>query len=795
MSKQSNQTTALILPGAPGEPSDTGNIVKEYLFHWPLFVVAVLIAIAAAYFYLAGASPVYPITAALKFINPTTDENRPSNDGSLSQLDPIKNPVLVEDEINVIKSKKLIYQVVENLRLWVNYEVKDGLGTVNLYKRSPIIFNFTDTNINLGPKGEKFEIAIKDANAFIMEDEAGVKKAYPFSAPVKRAYGIWQLKPTMHLKEYIGSTIKIEINDPDLVSDGYQKDIKAATETKEGAFLNLSMSDEVPARGRDILNSLIELYRQNTGIQKFNQTEQALQFVNVRIDSLKRNLDSIETMVEGYALRNGITNIAEDAERFRNLKEGNILALKDVNLQLANLYALEDYAKSSSNTEKLPLGTGILDDASLGDLYRKIADLQVERQRKLAITPEANPLFASIDQQITSLKEDFTEKVQAKITTLKSTLLANKQQLTSFNSNVQTNLNKVPTLQKEYNALERDRETKEALYKLLTAKREELSLQYASIRQEFEVVDDAHAGEIKWPIVPVVYALALILGMALAAGFLYTRKMLKEHIASRTQIEEETEVPVIGEISVHHGKEPIVISLKRRNFVIGEQFRMLRTNLYHLLDNNEIGRVTLFTSSVSGEGKSFISSNLAVTLAYASRKTIILEMDLRKPKVSAVFGLSNDHPGISDYLADESLRLETLVRPSNIPNLDVLGCGSILPNPSELIEKERLDEMIADLRKMYDHIIIDSPPVHIVSDALIIARVADASLYIVRNNYTNKSELSFISEINKSKRFNKFAIVFNGVKMDNTSYYNSYNSYSGEKATIGTEIKGLLKRF
>lgn len=396
------------------------------------------------------------------------------------------------------------------------------------------------------------------------------------------------------------------------------------------------------------------------------------------------------------------------------------------------------------------------------------------------------------------MKEDFKDKVQTKIQTLKSSLLANKRQLQDFNSNVKSSLSQIPTQQKEYNALVRDQQTKEDLYKLLSAKREELSLQYASIREDFEVVDDAHAGKVKWPIVPVVYGLGLIMGLALAAGLLYLRKALKENISSRAQIEEETEVPVLGEISAHYGKEPIVISLKRRNFVIGEQFRMLRTNLYYLLDDNQPGQVTLFTSSVSGEGKSFVSSNLAVTLAYASKKTIILEMDLRKPKISAVFNLpvGAEYLGISDYLAGKNVALETLIRPSGIAGLDVLGCGSILPNPSELIERTKLDEMIADLRKVYDHIIINSPPVHIVSDALIIARVADAVLYVVRNNYTHKDELEFISEVRKSKRFNKFSIVFNGVKMENLSYYYEYNSYTADdKKNFGAEIKGLLKRF
>jgi len=264
-------------------------------------------------------------------------------------------------------------------------------------------------------------------------------------------------------------------------------------------------------------------------------------------------------------------------------------------------------------------------------------------------------------------------------------------------------------------------------------------------------------------------------------------------------------VPILGELSYQDSTESIVVSAGRSKFAVGEQFRVLRTNLYHLHGNNDPGRVTLFTSSVSGEGKSFVSSNLAVTLAYASMKTIILEMDLRKPKVSINFGLSADTKGISDFLAETSTNLDEMIRPSGIPGLDVLSCGTIVPNPSELLEKEELDELINLLKLRYDDIIIDSPPIHLVTDSLIISRVASAALYIVRQGYTHKSELDFIAEIKASERFNKFTIVFNGVKRDASGYgyyggygygYSYYNAYTDKpKWNIGDSVKGFLKRF
>jgi len=365
----------------------------------------------------------------------------------------------------------------------------------------------------------------------------------------------------------------------------------------------------------------------------------------------------------------------------------------------------------------------------------------------------------------------------------------------------------VPGQNREFTSLQRIQESKENIYKFLLEKHEQVALRYASSVSDSEVVDDAHAGKVKWPLPSAVYGLALFLGLALGALVLFIRENLDDLITSRKQIEDETDVPILGELAFQDTDSQIVVSQERSKFAIGEQFRVLRTNLFYLHGNNDSGRVTLFTSSISGEGKSFVSSNLAVTLAYASRKTIILEMDLRKPKVSINFGLSPEHLGISDFLAEKVTDINKLIRPSGIDGLDVLSCGNILPNPSELLEKEKLDELIASLKELYDDIIIDSPPIHLVTDALIIARVADTSLYVVRQGYTHKYELDFINEINESSRFSKFTIIFNGVKRNSFGYegygYNYYNSSYGnyntyadnKKLSFNDRIKEFFSKF
>ena len=804
MSKQKPQVTALSLPisGNESSSSDASNLIKKYLYHWPLFALLVIITMVIAVFYLKVSKPVYPILATLEFKSPTASSaSLTVNQSSTEQeLDPINKPIIVENEIEIMQSKKLIYQVVNELQLWVNYTQKKGLSGKDLYKETPVKFQFVKQNGDFGPEGEKLKVVINNHNSFTYKDELGNSKSYQFSNTVKSPFGTWQLSPTSNIDNFIDSTIVITLSDPDLVSDGYQKAIKVELENKDAPFVNLSTTDQVPQRGKDILNSLMALYLQFAIDDKNKLSQKTLKFIDFRLDSLKNDLDSTEHKIEQFKTSHGITvNIDTEAIIYQHIRQENLKNLNDVDVQLSILSSLDKFAQSSQNSDRLPESPSALADPGLASLYDKLTQLQLRRDELVGSVPETNPLLVDNKLQMNTLKRNFLEKLKSS----RASLMAQKQQLDAIISNAKSFLEKVPGQDREYASLKRYQQSKENIYKFLLEKREQVSLRYASSISDSEIVDDAHAGKVKWPIKPVVYLLALLLGLGIAALILYMRESLNDLINDRKQIEDETEVPILGELSFLDTNQQIVVTEGRNKFAIGEQFRVLRTNLFHLHNTNDGGRVTLFTSSVSGEGKSFVSSNLAVTLAYASRKTIILEMDLRKPKISVNFGLAAEHPGISNYLSEEIADIKTLIQPSGIPGLDVLSSGSILPNPSELLEKEKLDEMIASLKTMYDDIIIDSPPIHLVTDALIIARVADASLYVVRQGYTHKYELEFVSEINEAGRFPKFTIVFNGVKMGTSAYgygysYNYgnsyYNSYADKhKETFGDKIKGYLK--
>ena len=788
------QITTITLPVSQNQSVDFAKLFKKYLFHWPLFFCVVLVTLTGAYFYIKSTKPVYPIKATLEFKNEKTDNG--SNKTGLKELDELSDPIIVENEIEVMKSKKLMYQVVNQLHLWVSYSMKDGLSTRELYKATPLEFEWIKQIGGLNPQGQSLKIQIIDNNQFSLIKADDSKTIFKFNQPIKNQFGTWQLKPAPNLGNFIGATIMIGVRDADQVTDGYVSALKVALENKDAPFVNLNISDEVPSRGRDILNSVMALYNAAAIDTKNRKAQNTIAFIDKRLDSIGKELNHDETNVEKYSINQGLTDIASQSNSYVDNQQKAKKDINDIDIQIGIINGIDNYINSPKNSGQQP-STGGLQDQTLNTMLDKLSDLQLKKDQYLATTPEKNPIFVPLNRQIATLQESIKDRVR----TIKASLIATRKQLSSFSSGFESSIRKVPTQQKVYSGMKRTQDIKEKLFSYLLEKREEISLRYASSVSDAQVVDDAHAGPMQWPKPMIIYVMAFVIGLGIPAGLLYARDSFDVQITNRKQIEDEINIPILGELSFQESTTPIVISQGRGKFAIGEQFRVLRTNLYHVHSNNESGRVTLFTSSTGGEGKSFVSANLAVTLAYASRKTIILEMDLRKPKISLTFDLSPEHIGISNYLDGEQLNLIELIQPSGIPGLDVLGCGSILPNPSELLERSKLDELIISLREIYDDIIIDTPPIHLVTDALIISRVADASMYIIRQGYTQKAELDFIKEINLEKRLPKLNIIFNGIKRDKYGYgYNYDNSYYNtyvdrKKNTFGNVVKKFFSRF
>jgi tyrosine-protein kinase Etk/Wzc len=787
--------------------SDLRTVLTKYFYHWPLFVLCLIIALAGAYIYLQNATPAYEVSATIL----VKDEKKsPQEKAALPELEQSSSPKNAEAEIEILRSKNLVNQVVNNLQLWTTYTTKQGFKTKDLYGTSPFKFILLQKGVI---NGDNLQVLIKDKNHFEVENLSGQKQTVAFNQSFKNIAGTWLLKPTDLLDQYIGSTISVTLNDAELVSNSYLKSLDAHLLDKLAPTIGLFITDEVPQRGKDFLNSLITAYNEAASNEQKRTTKSTIDFIDNRLASLTGELSSAEKQVEGYRSSQGLTDINSQAKVYLENTQANDSKLNEVNVQLNVVQGIEQYVSSSSNNADAPATIGI-NDPALNSQIEKLAELQLKKSALLATTPENNPLFEPINKQIALTKNSIRETVKG----VKASLLNSKRELQSVNNKTESSIKDIPVQERQFVGMKRQQSIKENLYVYLLQKREELALSYASTFVDARIVDKANVGDKKWPKTSLITAIALLLGIGVPFMIIYFRQSFNNRITGRRDIETAIDIPILAELSYDDlDKEVIVVN--NQHHLIGEQFRSLRTNLNYLHQSTKAkgadlqlqgtyttlempepkGRVTLLTSSVSKEGKSFVSTNLAATLAASGKKAVILELDLRKPKVTGIYNLPSNHPGISEYLTGK-VAVESIIQHSDMnANLDVIGSGQIPSDPSELLEKDALAKLIFELRHLYDDIVIDTAPLHLVTDAMIIAKQADVTLYIVRQGYTGKEELTFLREVHEADYLPNLNIIFNGIKKSKYGYgYNYDNSYYNakpKKASFKSTWKQILSRF
>jgi tyrosine-protein kinase Etk/Wzc len=770
-------------------PSFRDNLNRQ-LYHWPLFLIGIIFCLSGAYLYVQRSVPIYAIKATIIIKDQTKDPEGAKKE-DLQEIDLSNSSKLAENEIEVLKSWNLISQVVDNLQLWLTYQLKNNLKVEDLYKRSPVKFKLLQKTDSI--HGQSLTIIVKDNNSFFIKQSDANLTEFPFNKTLKNNFGIWKLEPTENLLKYTGSEIKIILNDQNKIAENYQKAIEANLPNKLAPAIELTLNDEVELRGKDILNNLINLYNITTANEKNLITQRTLDFIDKRISDLAGELNHSESAVEGYRSTNGLTNISSQSQVYLQNVQTNDNKLNEVNVQLNVIENIERYINSTQDTQNVPSTLGIT-DAALNSSIGNLSSLQLKREQLLSTTPVGNPMFETIDRQIRALKRSIKENVQ----NIKSSLLASKDKLQSFNSKFESSIRNIPVQERGLIDKTRQQTIKENLYVYLLQKREEVSLNYASIISDARIVDHAYTVSSRSSQKSLVYGIAMLLGLILPSGFIYVRNSINDRVTTAKEVEEATGMTVFGELSDSNSASPTTIH-KKGDIAAGEDFRALRTNLHFLHGKLEKGYAILVTSSISKEGKSFVSSNLGVVLAISGKKTIILEMDLRKPKISKTFKLPSAHPGISDYLID-NLPIDAIVQNSGVQvNLDILGCGHLPSDPSELLELESLDYLIEQLRLRYDYIIIDTPPINLVTDAKIVSRVSDLIFYVTRQGYTYKSLLVFIRSLSKDPCFLNMKILFNGVEKGKYGY--NYGDYyyrkiaGGRKASVKTVFKSVFKRF
>lgn len=776
----------IYLPSPTTEASEVKNvrsILSGYIYHWPMFLFCMVIALGLAYLYSKTLKPVHQITARIAIKDEKSQASADQND-ALKQLNITSQPKLIESEVEIIRSRPILGNLVNELNLWVSYAEATKLKEVDLFNNSPIKFQMIKAAV---PRvGIEYNVEILDPQRFAFSQAEGKTLIANFGSTVNTSVGNWKLNLQGNAEQWVGRKLKLRLRNPEDAINEYQAKLGTII-NKSAPIVDLKIVDEVPERGELVLNRLIEDYKKFNINEKNKETESTLRFIDQRLGLLTGELTSAEKDVEGYKSKNSITDITAKSEYFQNNLQMNDTRLTEVNLQLNVIGELEKYA-NAKNSGNAPATIGISDPGLLS-LASQLSKLQLQKDRMLATTPEGNPIFDGINEQIKSTKNALRENVQS----IKGSLLSTRRQLDKINNKFEGSIKSIPGQERQYVSIKRQQGTKETLYLYLLQKREEVAMSYASTLTDVHTVEAAFSRPLPSK-QPMIYSFAFIAGLILPAGFIFARQALKNKVLTTKEIEKATTVQVISEIVHKQGQLPIVIANSRNSSPIGEQFRALRTSLSQIKNNQERGRVILFTSSISGEGKSFVSSNIAVSLALSGRKTIILELDLRKPKLTNIFKLDKSGPGLGDLLNGEASKEEVIQQTNQHPNLYAMRAGGVVENPSELLESKRMSDLIDELRDEYDNILIDSPPLRLVTDAMILAPLSDMTMYLIRQGYTGKEELEFIRQLEDENLLPNLKLIFNGLDNDRYGYgYNyDYSYYSGGS---GTDAKGHIQNF
>lgn len=732
---------------------------------WPFFVGSIIICLASAYIFLRSEQAIYTVYASILI------DNEPGGQSVKQEQQQLAMKV-VQDEIAILQSRTIMEQVVEDLDLTTSYYVVADFNLLDIYPNSPVKFSSIKSS---GKYSSPYlEVVIRDKQTYSVT-EGKTQQVVRFDEQVTNSWGSWKLIRTAHTDSFIGQTIRIYIGDSNVLIDHYLSSFNAVMNGEHSAIVQLSVQETIPERGADVINEVINAYNAVTIDYKNKVNQSTLNFLTDRLDAITIELNSIEKRIEQYKSSRGITDLTSESQVYLDNAKNNDSKLNEVNVQLEVINEIQKYINSPTSNGNAPAITGI-SDPGLVSLIDQLIRLESQRERLLANTPEKNPVFIPINRQINTTKNAIRENIKG----IKRGVLATKNKLQQYNRNVEASIRKLPGQEREYINIKRQQGIKEELYIFLLQKREEAGMNNASKLLDSRIVDAAYYGAPALHDAKFTYALALIFGLIFPGGILYARQALTDKVVNASEIEQSVNAPMIGELSYQKSLPPMLAAQGSRT-IMAEQFRILRTKLSHINGRTGNGKVTLLTSGIPGEGKSMICRNLGAVMAAAGRKTVIVDADLRKPQLANALQLTGK-VGLSDYLCGTALK-EQIIQSSNFhPDLFVISAGAHTEDPSELLEKPAMQELIEWLRIYFDEILIDTPPVELVTDALIITKYSDATLYVLRQNYTYKSQLKSINQLWLDGSFSNLQIVFNGVTYgDGDTYARKYGSqyYTG----------------
>jgi tyrosine-protein kinase Etk/Wzc len=722
----------------------------KYFPYWPLFPIFMFLFMAGAWTYLYFTVPVFEANAAILI----KDEKRGEDDAKvIESLNQLSTKKIIENEIEVIKSRGLMTEVVKKLHLYAPILEDGDIKVTSAYTSSPIVIEAKMPD-SIQPTSGKVTLSYDETKQQVT---VGGEKIYAVNQWVKTPWG--ELKFSSRKPLYPNKyPLFFFLFDTKIVAATLLSRLDVSSANKLSSVINIKLKDENPKCAEDILNELILSYNRAAVNDKNILANSTLSFLEERLGRVGGQLDTIERKLQQYKTNTGAIEIGSQGTMYLQNVSAVDQKLAEVNTQLVVLNQVENYVKSKNSSGGIVPSTVGVSDPLLGDLVNKLYDYELQYEKMKRTTAENNPMLTSITDQIEKIKPSIIENIKSQ----KSSLEANRTNLYTLTNRYSSMLNSIPQKERDIVEISRNQAIINSIYNFLLQKREETVLALSSSVANSRVVDKAQSSF--GPVAPnrkLIYLIAIVAAVALSIVIVAANELINPTILFRHEIEEYTSVPVIGEVVHNKSKDPIVIGVGKRTF-IAEQFRNLRTSLPYLGINANKKRL-IVTSSISGEGKSFIAANLAVSLAMAGKKVVVLEFDLSDPTISAKLTVP-PNKGLSEYLQGEIEKEDIIKRTPLHENLFIISAGSLPDNPSELIMNPKVPELLDYLSDIFDNIVIDTAPVGILSDAYVLSNYCDATMYVVRHRYTPKTSVERIDANNKINELKNMAIVFNGVK-------------------------------
>ncbi len=745
---------------------DIKKMISRYVGLWYWFAISVAVLGTLAYVYIRYTIPQYNISATIM----VSQEQNISESGlsafkDLGLLDDTQNKI--ENEIQIIKSRTLITNVVKDLRLNVQYFAKGRILEIENYPKSIIEINFLSADSIIHNKSKTFRVLVNSETSFSLVDNEGKKISdHSFGKTMNTSIGDVVITPNIeNIADQSGKIISIRISPIKSIVQGYRNRLSVLASGKGSSIVRLSLNDPVREKAKDFINNLIKEYNRASIQSEKDISARTADFINKRLADLSGDLSAVDDQAAGYKSKFGLTNDVEaQTQRVADIDSRNVQEINQLETQLRKIESTRRFVMSQDGKyDILPSSLGF-EGTSINSIVARYNGLIGRRKKLLKSSSEQNPVVVNIDEEIGALRQELISSLNS----VKNSISISLNSLRTQDKYFSGKLYNAPLRQKELAAIGREQGIKEQIYLYLLQKREEAEITSNITLSNVRVIDPATTLG-SYPVSPnkkMIYFAAIFFGIVIPFMTIYLLDLFNTRINSREDLEKVLSIPILGAIPKTKMKNSKVIVSRNNRSAVAEAFRILRTNLDFLMagSNKKSGKIIFVTSTISGEGKTLVSSNLAKTLAISEKKVAYVGMDFRDPKFHNFIELpkGKDTVGYTNFIMNKELSPEDIIYDQKGEDpLYIVPSGVIPPNPAELLMNDRVKEMFDYLESNFDYIVVDTAPVSLVTDTLLIAHYADLSIYIVRENYSDKRILPIPEKFYKEKRLPNMAVLLN----------------------------------